>query len=701
MKNVFLSLSIALATVLHAEVESTKALQFFTLTDDITLPDYVPPKAYYDSTDLSGKELRATTNVASATWSMLSGLLERIILPQSYTVYGADTMTHKIDFYEVESIEEYFQVCKKNHLWTLRGNLEKFSNPTNRIINTTRINPYNLDLVQKTLQEFTDKYFFYDDNTLSSRYLQGTYSMFPDFDWTTNSLFYVRSNEKWAETLLTLHSCQPDSLWKINDDTGNNALKEVCRFFEQFEWDWHEQWYTDPISANEWKFCNQSSICNLREQILNPVFDTKAENFTNKTLRLHSTTLGTLQHSIGALDVSYILGVIASPPYLNECLSHNRIRSSYTSPKNVTIEISSKEPLVATVPEFSSSWAREEIVETRTNNSYYTSTPLFACTGDTPMSGGTISLDSPPLVLTWEKLKESCDYFQKQGDKTFSIMLKPQSITVKNGRIFASLGVSYYYHPIEVSTDATFDMKATAVAQRSTTILRTLSQIDTNILWGVATPCRLAYQNSLISNLDLQAHENRYCLSGCHVRLDPYTYDWNLSTGRVTHASQRSVNVISSKNLSDIHRAWENEAYRFNAAVEALTPYPLRPATTLLHLNLAHLQEVEQEISKGGNIPLTWQSPGAEYCRVLSWDDESIQLAFLDDLGYPIEETYRNLKAGDSINIGNIGGSINIEAKTSMTPRIPFVATGDRQSFGRIWWQFNSIHTTNPKEDQP
>ena len=699
MKTVLLSLFIVLGTTLQAEIESVKALQFFTLTDGITLPDYVPPKAYYDSANLSNKELRATTNVASAVWSMLSGLIERIILPQSYTVYNRlYGTTDRIDFYEVESIEEYLQVCKKNHLWTLRGSLEKFLNPTNRIINTTRINPYHLDLVRKTLQEFTDKDYFPYDNTLSSRYLQGTYSMFPAFDWTTNSLFYVRSNEKWAETLPTLHSCQPDSLWKTNDGTGNNALKKVCRFFEQFEWDWHEQWYTDPISTNTWEFADQSSVGNLPEQILNPVFGAKAENFTNKTLRLHSTTLGTLQHSIGALDVSYIVGGIASPSYLNECLSHKRIRQSYTSPKNLTIEISSKGSLEATVPEFSSSWEREEIVETTTNNySYYTSTPLFACTGDTPMSGGTISLDSPPLVLTWEKLKESCDYFQKQGDKTFSIMLNPQSVTIKNGRIFTSLSVSYYNNPIEVSTEATFDIKATAIALRSTTILRTLSQYPTNDPWGVTTPCRLAYQNSLISNLDLQAHENRYCLLGCNVRLDPNTYDWNLSTGRVTHASQRSVNVISSKNLSDIHWAWENEAYRFNAAVEALTPYPLRPATTLLHLNLAHLQEVEQEISKGGNIPLTWQSPGADSCRVLSWDDESIQLVFLDDFGNPIEETYRNLKTGDSISVGNFGGFINIETKTSMTPRIPFVATGDRQPFGRIWWQFNSIRTTTPK----
>ena len=102
--------------ILHsasAGIVSDDSKMFFSGGD--WLPDAVPNSAIYDSTDISSKELRITTNVTAALYSTVSAFLER------FAVGGRWTFEHLSDF----------KTGILSYAW--------WGYPSNRVIRTARL----------------------------------------------------------------------------------------------------------------------------------------------------------------------------------------------------------------------------------------------------------------------------------------------------------------------------------------------------------------------------------------------------------------------------------------------------------------------------------------------------------------------------------------------------------------------------------
>lgn len=710
---------------------SSKALQFFMPVHDfdekntVGFPQEVPSKAYYTDQDYVGKELRVTTNIASAVYSTVSGLLERnawMCNIHDDLSYLNNSVQWRLwwDYEIYEDQDSFIDACRYrdfNLTDTYLSTAYKYA--TSRYIDTRRFRPASLlrdarnELILMATD--TDRYDATYGNAcnISSRYqingwyVPQEYTRFPTFAWTSNLVYTIKSEMDWSEVLPTVFSAVwNDGLWKTKDaPEGTHYFSFLYPVFEWYayneeryndrwvdiydvDWDWDSTNLTWNIIR---KYSSQQSLMPLSE-ILYGTFDWEcAERFTNETLRVDYYTIGTVEHAVGAIDTSYELEDFKDNYLVVHNKSYEHRWSSYLPEgfvaTNIPTKVMNEEggwDLYLDIPPFEDGdWRRTEIWKEVTNRVTETTYPYHICTGDDPSYGGFLNASGPMFETSFEALLQEMDNF---GTTSIRLQLVGPYIDLNGSSYIVDFG------DLMMTKPCIHVLSGGASVSRTTQIETTLSEQSTNHVESqhFASPSKFAFEWGMIDHVYTQALQNRFLIVDPELDIYGDTIYWEKGTGAVWRVESRSESLGIFQNWDSLITRWKQIDPSLNASLESILPYPLRPRESLLPLPQNEIRKVENAVAGGGGMKMDFVSTGGNF-RTYTINDSRDQMTVTVETDNGVTERF--LYPGETETLGSISGSTNVtvDADHRIARRRPFVTEGKSTGLHTIRWRFNSI----------
>lgn len=726
------ALSIALSA--HA-ITSERALQFWTVTNNIAFPDAVPRSAYYDDNPATEyKELRVTTNVASAVYSLVSGLIERQSwMREIIELYDSHTIDY--DGLQFNDTESFYEFCKRGEMTLLEWPLTAYKYPGDRTVRTYRFAPAALlsnareelfQIVNGNYRYEYDAWYEYGGfygspihaglcNMSSSWLMKEEYGLptkFPTFDWTSNLVHTIREPAEWAETLPTMYSSAFDDLWNTNEwqsGTYYSFLALPLDWFSHFEDEWNDQFVT--LDDVEWDYDSTNWTWNIIRDLeqqrsavppSETLWDTFGwdgniiERFTNQTFRLDYYQLGTVEQAINSIDTSYSFTWPEDLCLKVENLWHHHSWSSLADDVIITNSATSVEDwdspfghrFYLTVPAISDSeWVRTERWETTTNETEETSSrPTMLCTGDDPSHVGLISARGVTISVSYNTIAEE---MENLDINSMVINTASPYISISGG----SFWFDFDYFALERSSTL-FTVTAGATISRSTTVSRTLSEFPTNMVTTcLYHPPKMAFDSGIIDNVYVQSLQNRLVCRDCEFSSDAdgSHMGWSLGTGVVSRAETRSISLGTWTDYNSIITRWRDAFIGLNDSLKTVLPYQLTPRENLLPITENNLKSLEQRVVNGGNVELFWSSTAKQmhFWKYPAADEPIMVTCEYEDGSF---EEYE-FEPDTEWQLGWMSGSTNItlEAEYRLPRRRPFAAEANTEGLHTTKWKFNSI----------
>lgn len=720
---------LASLTASAVNYNSTRALQFFIPVHDfdvkntVGFPQEVPSKAYYTDLDYTGKELRVTTNIASAVYSTVSGLLEReawMCNIHDDLSYLNNSVQWRLwwDFEIYEDQDSFIDACRYrdfNRTDTYLSTAYKYA--TSRYIDTRRFHPASLlrnarnELILMATD--TDRYDeTYRPCNISSRYLQNGYvepvnTRFPSFDWSSNLVHTIKSETEWREVLPTvLSAAWDDGIWKTkNVDGGDYYLSYLYPVFEWYtyfeehyndawvdiedvEWDWDSTNLTWNIIR---KITTQQSSTPMAEALWQ-VFGDMAERFTNQTLRVDYYTMGTVEQGVGAIDTSYDLSEFNNDDLDVSDMSYQHKWSSYTPVEIVTTNMPTKvrneeggwDIYIQVQALDDDDWERTETWEETTNNINHTSQyPFFTCTGDNPAYNGFLDARTSYFVLSFEDLVQQMDFV---GRDTLRLNLSQPYIDISGSKYIVDFG------DISMEKESVHGLTGRASVSRQTRVRHTLPSIATNVVEHqyFSRPSKFAFDWGMINSVYSQTLQTRLLIVDPDIEEYDTNLTWEQGTGAVWRAECRSSSLGTFQTWDSLVDRWLYVSPNLNSALESILPYQVRPRDFLLPLGVNELRKMENEVAGGGGMKMEFASTdGKARVYTVNADRSQINVTVERDNGF----SERILYPGEIDFLGTISGSTNmtVDVDRRIPRRRPFHAEGHSTGLHTTRWKFNSI----------
>lgn len=710
MKHIILFGLMCLASFAYA-TESVRAMQFFSFENDVALPDAVPDAAYYTTPDPTGKELRVTTNVAAAVYSMISGLLERNSwMTDIYGDYGSDRSAYfSWNGSTYLNLEDFYNACKTEDLYfsTLYPPLSTaYHSPYERVVSTYRITPPKImrivrdELIAMAENEgryFDDTYgaFSYTPCQISSTYLQHSDECyFPTWGWTNEVVYSLFPIARWSNALPTLFSAPNDGVWKDRDYGVNatniayNYVYEPMRWFAEWE-DTHRAEFVNNYETNIFEVIKPyvygtRSDLSLYDAIISPF---QAGDFTNNTLRLNYKSLGVLERCVECINLSYDIGTARNYSLIGYDITHSHGYSSRLPDTVVTNGLSWTDDgwnlrFYITVGEMEGEWERTERWESRTNSVVSYDTPRFYSEGEEQDYGASI----------FAGLNENIriDYSSMYA----AIAQGSATVNLGNARLYPDSG------GILVDIDETWvfwidgsisTVQGYAGISRKVRVLYTTGDTSPDAICYFSKPAKAAYDSGIVAATGVQGLFTR------HLWLNPEFYEgtdgWyvdRLGTGVVAVAETRSSPVYYHTSYYSLTNGWTGSLQQLNRDVGSTLPYHISPRDALIPIPQGILDVWEEEVVKGGKIEISW-SPVYKTLNMEILDNDDIKV--VGELEDGSTSTF-TVKPNETIYIGGLSGSRDIEEPENavrITPRQPFAAEGYLTPLLYILWKPNSI----------
>lgn len=729
MRNLILfSILLISSTAPAVDYTSIRALQFFNFDEKNTVgfPQEVPSKAYYTDQDYAGKELRITTNVASAVYSTISGLLERdawMCNIHDDLSYLNNSVQWRLwwDYEIYEDQDSFIDACRYqdfNRTDTYLSTAYKYA--TSRYIETRRLAPATL--LKDAREELilmatdTDRYdaTYSHPCNISSRYLlelgfqPQEYTRFPSFDWTSNLVCTIKSETEWGDVLPTVFSAPwGDGLWKTNDVPEGthyfSFLYPVLEWYIYFEEHYNDAWVDIEDVDWDWDATNLTwnIIRNISTQqswtpvswILYADFDWDyAERFTNETLRVDYYTIGTIEHAVGAIDTSYDLTEFNNDDLDVSDMSYQHKWSSYTPVEIVTTNTPTKVrneegkwDIYIQVQAFDDdNWKRTETWEETTNNIDHTSQhPFFTCTGDEPAYNGFLDARTDHFRLSFEGLVQEMDFL---GTDTLRFNLSQPDIDVSGTKYIVDFG------DIVMEKESVHGLRGSASVSRRTRVRHTLPSIATNAVGQqyFSRPSKFAFDWGMIDNVYSQSLQTRLLIVDPDITEYDTDLTWEQGTGAVWRAECRSSYLGTFQTWDSLVDRWLYVSPNLNSALESILPYQVRPRDFLLPLGVNELKKMENEVAGGGGMKMNFSSTdGKARVYTVNADRSQINVIVERDDGF----SERILYPGETDVLGAITGGTNttVDVDRRISRRRPFHAEGHSTGLHTTRWKFNSI----------
>lgn len=714
MRHIILLTLLLLLPAFASATESVRAMQFFSITNNIAFPDEVGNKAYYtNATDPSGKELRVTTNVASAVYSMVSGLLER----HSWIgdIYGGWSW-HGIDripdiqwnggYYE--TIDEFYDACKTKDIvmYSLYPPLSTaYQYAEDRSVSTYRISPSTMMRIsrEELIAMAENKSRYYEDGygtivpcKISSTYLMITENhQWPNWSWTNQVVHTLFPRERWSIVLPTLFSAPNDDVWKDRDygaeaeDIAFGYAYEPMLFFAY----WLDEHHPDYVGKSMWDawifddirpavYGNRSDIT-LYDAIISPFLP---EDFTNDTWRLSYGALGVLQKCVEGINLSYEFDTAYDFDLEAQDLWYTHRRMSKLKEQIVEHGLEERYDqetgeykIFAILPSLENDWEREEVWEIVTNRIENEEFPLILCSGDFQHFGAEVFLETDSFELSYKDVYELID----SGISTLTNIQAP-TLTLNGSEIIISFDWAVYYMLSVLGS-----VKGSASVTREARLRQTVG-MDTNSFPYISRPAQMAFTSGILKQVGLQDLQTRYVWNNPTFMEDADGGYWRvqeLGTGTIVRAETRSSSPVWHTDYHGLTNGWADSILALNSTIKTITPYAITPKESFLPITLNALQTLENAATGGNDIQIDWHSD-ISTINISLLDDSAIELSVerMDGIG----ETVR-LTQGDSFRLGRIAGSESVTNAPAITPRHPFAVGTEAAPLLYNKWQFNSI----------
>ena len=680
-----------------AGIVSDDAKMFFAGGD--WLPDAVPNSAIYDSTDISSKELRLTTNVTAALYSTVSAFLERVAVE---------------DRWEFQQLSDFkTNILLNTSVW--------WANPSNRVIRTARLLEGPPGTGESYLGTCRD-YLFRLANSTAPSWMEGDYwgssrldeqlraaAEFPEFGWfggtfedNTNAFRQVFSNDAYPSIWPEFQSCSNDPAWKVEGSPVRHT--GLCEALELFHYgDFYPAWVFDP---NEWSVRDTAVYTNPSPascyRILTDRFDGHASAITNATRRLSYYQAGTLEAAIASIDTEYMRILPEDGPYKIYQLSYSHSRSGIAHATVTNATVGTDGTVEFPLP--SLTWQDTESWTMTTNNPYdlefdTSDQPNYALLSDSSSIAGHIDA-SASISLSYYELSSMLSHAVAYcGTNEFSAHAYAYSAPSPTIEIlfWTTPYPPRYYSESRAFTATELRLTCTVAASRGA-VVRTTGDVwerddvsDTYPYWREGDK---RYVDAYLPEIQLIACETRY-----GARNDsPYSGDepdwykepqyrqyWpgNPYYAYTQHLDFRATNVGTFALPNLCLSAWRRERLRFRDAIYSFAAgfggVNLESRESIAGFPASVLSSLKGQMPTSCRGTLDADHPGRKFTAQKTDD------AIIID-GAPFAP-------GDNLLIGWATVAIDDpHLSASMPSNTLFTVTGTCQPATRVRWKFKNLH---------
>jgi len=685
--------------ILHsasAGIVSDDAKMFFTGGD--WLPDAVPNSAIYDSTDISSKELRITTNVTAALYSTVSAFLERFV------VEGRWTFEHLSDF----------KTGILSYAW--------WGYPSNRVIRTARL----MEGPPGTGESYIGTCRNYLQGLANSPAEPGSYARswgsskldeqlgaaaeFPEFGWfggtfedNTNAFRQVFADDVYPSIWPEYQSCSNDSVWKVEGSPVWHV--GLCNALDLFQYgDFYPAKTFDmdlpdtACLAESAVYTNPSPASCYR--ILTDRFGDHASAFTNTTRRLSYYRLGTIEAGIASIDTEYYVYAIGDAMFKIYQLTHSHSRSGIARATVTNATVGADGTVEFSMP--SLTWQDTELWTMTTNRQYgqefdTSDQPNYALLSDSSSVAGHIDASASISLSYYELSRMLSEAVDHCGTNEFSVHAYLWTTTPPTLEI-NFFAMPYYYPTYSVhqaTTVTELSLSCTVAASRGAVIRTTgdirESEADTYPYWYEYDK---RYFDMYLPEIQLIACETRYGARDDSPYIgdepdwerDPYYIQyWPGTTyGAYTqHLDFRATNVGTFALPNLCLSAWRRERLRFRDAIYSF-------AAGFGGVNLESRESIAG-FPAGVLSSLKGQMPTSCRGMLINGGDSgrSFTVRKTDDAiiidGSPF-------MPGDHLHVADVDVAIDDpHLSASMPSNTLFTVTGTCQPTTRVRWRFKNL----------
>lgn len=685
--------------ILHsasAGIVSDDSKMFFSGGD--WLPDTVPNSAIYDSTDISSKELRITTNVTAALYSTVSAFLERIAVERRW---------------EFQQLSDFKTNTIMRNVW--------WGYPSNRVIRTARLlegPPGTGESYIGTCRDFLSRL----ANSTVTPWMDGDYwgssklddqigaaAKFPEFGWfngafedNTNAFRQVFADDAYPSIWPEYQSCSNDPAWKVEGSPVRHT--GLCEAMELFHYgDFYPAMAFDPV---EWNVQDTAVYTNPSPascyRILTDRFGDHASAITNATRRLSYYQLGTVEAGIASVDTEYMRTRPEDGPYKIYQLSHAHSRSGIARATVTNATVGTDGTVEFSMPPLT--WQDTESWSVTTNKQYgqefdTSDQPNYALLSDSSSIAGHISA-STSIRLSYYDLSRmlSCavDYCGVDEFSAYAYVYSasPPTLMIE---FWAAYSSSYYsesqaFTVTELSLTCTVAASRGAVVRKTGDVWEREDVSDTYPYWSWSRD--KLYIDTYLPEIQLIACETRYGArndspySGDEPDWgkDPYYHQrWPGDTyyAYTQRLDFRAVNAGAFTSPNLCLGAWRRERLRFRDAISSY-------AASFGGVNLESRESVagfpaSVLSSLKGQMPTSCRGTlGADHPGRVFSAQKTDDAIIID--GSPFTP-------GDLLHVADVDVAIDDpHLSASMPSNTLFTVTGTCQPATRVRWRFKNLH---------
>lgn len=682
--------------ILHsasAGIVSDDSKMFFSGGD--WLPDAVPNSAIYDSTDISSKELRITTNVTAALYSTVSAFLER------FAVSGRWTFEHLSDF----------KTGILSYAW--------WGYPSNRVIRTARL----MEGPPGTGESYIDTCRNYIQSLANSPGEPGSYARswgsskldeqlgaaaeFPEFGWfggtfedNTNAFRQVFADDVYPSIWPEYQSCSNDSVWKVEGSPFWHV--GLCNALELFDnGEFYSAMAFDPDEASiraTAVYTNPSPASCYR--ILTDRFGDHASAFTNTTRRLSYYRLGTIEAGIASIDTEYYVYAIEDAMFKIYQLTHSHSRSGIARATVTNATVGADGTVEFSMP--SLTWQDTELWTMTTNKQYgqefdTSYQPNYALLSDSSSVAGHIDASASISLSYYEFSQMLSHAVDHCGTNEFSVHAYLWTATPPTLEI-NFFAMPYYYpmyqeHPV-ISTTG-LRLTCTVAASRGA-VVRITGDIDEDIsdTYPYWYEYDKRYLDMYLPEIQLIACETRYGARDDSPYIgdepdwerDPYYIQYwpgNTYGAYTQRLDFRATNVGTFTSPNSCLSAWRRERLRFRSDISGYAAsfggVNMDSRESVAGFPASVLSSLKGQMPASCRGTLDGSDPG-RFFTAQKTDD-----AIIID-GSPFTP-------GDLLHIGDANVTIDDpHLSASMPSNTLFTVTGTCQPAIRVRWKFKNLH---------
>ena len=689
--------------ILHsasAGIVSDDSKMFFSGGD--WLPDAVPNSAIYDSTDISSKELRITTNVTAALYSTVSAFLER------FAVGGRWTFEHLSDF----------KTGILSYAW--------WGYPSNRVIRTARLleGPHGTgesylgtcrDYLQ-SLANSTDEPGSYARSWGSSKLDEqlGAAAEFPEFGWfgdtfedNTNAFRQVFADDVYPSIWPEYQSCSNDSVWKVEGSPVWHV--GLCNALELFQYGDFYPAKTFDADLPDTSYVTESAVYTNPSpsscyRILTDRFGDHASAFTNTTRRLSYYRIGTIEAGIASIDTEYYVYAIGDAAFKLHRLTYAHSRSGIARATVTNAQVRADGTVEFSMPPLT--WQDTESWTMTTNEEPYlvgydsSYQPNYALLSDSSSVAGHIAASASISLSYYEfsqMLSHAVDHCGTNEllAAAYVYNVSPPTLTT----IFQTISPSqpsHYYSESQAITPTEISLTCTVAASRGAVVRITGDfderEADTCPYWNESDE---RYFDMYLPEIQLIACETRYGARADSPYIgdepdwekDPYYIQYwpgNTYGAYTQQLDFRATNVGTFTSPNSCLSAWRRERLRFRSDISGYAAsfggVNMESRESIAGFPASVLSSLKGQMPTSCRGMLGYGDNPGRHFTATKTDD-----AIIID-GSPFIP-------GDLLHIVDLPVAIDDpHLSASMPSNTLFTVTGTCQSATRVKWRFKNLH---------